>query len=731
VGQDESVLYTSNGGNTWSRLTSEGPEHYFSITFINENEGYLAGAAGDNGVIKHTDNGGTSWDIEIIPANRMNSIFFADENSGWAVGDDGAIFHKAHADSAWVIQSCGSTNDLTSVSAINPHQVWLAGKGGIIYHSNDDGENWFPEDSKVTDNLSSIFILDGESGWAVGDAGTAIYTFNGGGTWLSLHETGPTGYLYGISFSSNDLGLVVGENGLIYNTNDGGENWVEDTSNVDIDLYAVDIAWHNISFDRAMAVGYGGTLLKRFLEEDKWIGPWVNMDYNHNEDLYSIDIRGRNAWAAGHFGSIAFTSNSGNDWTRQHMDMGYHLYDIHFPTPNYGWAVGMGGKILHSQNKGADWEEQTSPILTNFKSVCFCDHKIGWAVGLAGNIIHTEDGGRTWAEQASGTNELLNSVYFTDCNNGWIVGDYGTILHTSNGGEAWGRQSSGTSNLLWSVYFTDPSRGWISGEKGTILSTKDGGGATYFFIDTRYNLGIPIVDNKETIDTLTVFETGGKKSIQAGNKLVAVEVIIDTVLHSSLSDLEFTLSHNGVTDTLIYRSGGSNNDFIDMILSDASSIPIDSGSAPYSGVFMPYKPLSVFAGLEPTGDWILNIYDGVENNTGSLNAWSLKLYYEEGAVSSVLDPITMQDMDQVELYQNYPNPFRGQTHISYCLQESDEVEIIVFDFLGKRVATLISTRQPAGKHQVSWDASSYTSGIYILRLRAGPHYKHRKMILMK
>ena len=731
VGQDETVLYTSNGGNTWDRLTTEGPEHYFSVSFINENEGYLAGAAGDNGLIKYTSNGGTTWDIEIIPANRMNSIFFADGNSGWAVGDNGAIFHKAHADSTWKIQDCGSTNDLTSVSAINPHQVWVAGMEGIIYHSNNDGETWFPEDSKVTDNLSSIYILNGESGWAVGDAGTAIYTYNGGGTWLTMSETGPTGFLRGISFMYPELGMVVGDDGLIYSTLDQGQTWKKDTSGVSAKLWAVDIAKHYISSDRAMAVGYGGTILRKWWEPDMLYEDWELRDYDHNEDLYSIDIRGRNAWAAGQFGSIAFTSNSGNSWEIQHQDLGYHLNDIQFPTPNYGWAVGMSSKILHSMNKGVDWEEQTSPVNTNFQSVCFCDHLSGWAVGVAGEIIHTDDGGRNWSQQNSGTQEMLTSVHFTDCNNGWIVGDNGTILHTSDGGDSWGKQSSGTSNLLWSVYFADPTHGWTAGDKGTILATQDGGGSTFYLLSQRYELGKAIEDYQITKDTLTIFETGGKKSLQADEKVLAVEVMIDTVLHSSLDDLEFTLSHDGVTDTIIFQSGGSNDDFIDLVLSDASTMPIDSGTAPYSGIFMPFRPLSAFAGLEPTGDWILSIYDGVEVNTGTLNAWSLKLYYEEASVSSVIEPRSEQVAEGSILYQNYPNPFHGQTYISYYLQENCKVEISVFDFLGKKVATLLRAKQAAGKHEITWEASNYMSGIYFVQLKAGPHYLYKKMILMK
>jgi hypothetical protein len=165
---------------------------------------------------------------------------------------------------------------------------------------------------------------------------------------------------------------------------------------------------------------------------------------------------------------------------------------------------------------------------------------------------------------------------------------------------------------------------------------------------------------------------------------------------------------------LATENGGSNVDFINLKLSDASTMPIDSGIAPYCGNFMPYKPLSAFAGLEPTGPWVLSIYDGVDNNTGTLNAWSLKLYYEEAAVSSIFEQKTEQITDGVELYQNYPNPFHGQTYISYYLQESCDVEINIFE-----------AEQATGKHQISWDASNYQSGIYIVQLKAGSQYLHK------
>ncbi|SMO39807.1 T9SS type A sorting domain-containing protein [Gracilimonas mengyeensis] len=84
-----------------------------------------------------------------------------------------------------------------------------------------------------------------------------------------------------------------------------------------------------------------------------------------------------------------------------------------------------------------------------------------------------------------------------------------------------------------------------------------------------------------------------------------------------------------------------------------------------------------------------------------------------------------------ELKQNYPNPFNPSTVISYQLPVSSEVSLKVFDMLGREVASLVNTRQSAGAHQASFDASSLSSGMYIYRLQAGSLVQTRKMMLIK
>jgi len=83
------------------------------------------------------------------------------------------------------------------------------------------------------------------------------------------------------------------------------------------------------------------------------------------------------------------------------------------------------------------------------------------------------------------------------------------------------------------------------------------------------------------------------------------------------------------------------------------------------------------------------------------------------------------------LDQNYPNPFNPLTTIQYQLPEEMKVRLEVYDLLGRKVATLLDRRIPAGYHEVSFDASSLASGVYIYRLVAGSFSKTRKMMVMK
>ena len=84
------------------------------------------------------------------------------------------------------------------------------------------------------------------------------------------------------------------------------------------------------------------------------------------------------------------------------------------------------------------------------------------------------------------------------------------------------------------------------------------------------------------------------------------------------------------------------------------------------------------------------------------------------------------------LNASYPNPFNPSTTINYDLAVDGYVSILVYDALGREVATLFSGDQVAGtNYQVTWNAADQASGAYFLRMTAGNYTNTQKLMLVK
>lgn len=83
------------------------------------------------------------------------------------------------------------------------------------------------------------------------------------------------------------------------------------------------------------------------------------------------------------------------------------------------------------------------------------------------------------------------------------------------------------------------------------------------------------------------------------------------------------------------------------------------------------------------------------------------------------------------LKQNYPNPFNPTTTIKFGLPEETKVDLEIFDILGQRVKTIVSKKYEAGYHEVEFNASNLSSGVYLYRIAADKFSDVKKMILVK
>lgn len=88
------------------------------------------------------------------------------------------------------------------------------------------------------------------------------------------------------------------------------------------------------------------------------------------------------------------------------------------------------------------------------------------------------------------------------------------------------------------------------------------------------------------------------------------------------------------------------------------------------------------------------------------------------------------------LSQNYPNPFNPSTTIEYTLPNDSDVNILIYDLMGKEVRTITNKYKQAGQHNVIWNGKNNTEqavsgGIYFYKLQAGDFTQTRKMVLLK
>ena len=103
------------------------------------------------------------------------------------------------------------------------------------------------------------------------------------------------------------------------------------------------------------------------------------------------------------------------------------------------------------------------------------------------------------------------------------------------------------------------------------------------------------------------------------------------------------------------------------------------------------------------------------------------------------DPSVPREM---ALYGNYPNPFNPLTIVKYTVGGAEgrgtrdegrgaSVKLVVYDLLGREVATLVDERKASGSYEVGFDARGLASGVYLYRMAAGSYVQSRTMLLLK
>ncbi len=115
------------------------------------------------------------------------------------------------------------------------------------------------------------------------------------------------------------------------------------------------------------------------------------------------------------------------------------------------------------------------------------------------------------------------------------------------------------------------------------------------------------------------------------------------------------------------------------------------------------------------------------NYTGIFQVWSATIDYTTIGIQQV----STETPNEFILKQNYPNPFNPSTNIEFSIPKSGYTTLKIYDLTGKLVRTLAEQVLQPGVYSADWNASEFSSGIYIYRIVSGSYSMSRKMILIK
>lgn len=221
----------------------------YGIHFIDNSRGWIVG---DMGLAATTGDGGENWRrVTISGEEPFKDIFFVGE-AGWIVGDGGLILHSANGGKSWDKQNSGVSGALLKVFFLNQDKGFTVGTDGTMLKTDNGGSSWevvpldwmkfLPSDliekGVVSINLYDIFFSDESSGWVVGDNGAVLHTSDGGKLW-SISKIGSFPALYSIFFKNNKEGWAVGQNGFFLKTGDGGRSWKNSSVITEENLYRI------------------------------------------------------------------------------------------------------------------------------------------------------------------------------------------------------------------------------------------------------------------------------------------------------------------------------------------------------------------------------------------------------------------------------------------------------------------------------------------------------------
>jgi photosystem II stability/assembly factor-like uncharacterized protein len=205
---------------------------FSSVYFTDSITGYVVGYGTGVRIMKTID-GGFNWVVlNANTTNILSSVFFANKNIGYSVGQSGTIVKTIDGGNNWTSQSSNTVVSLNSIFSPDTSIGYAVGSQGVIIKTTDGGINWTSQTSGTANDLYSVFFNSVDTGYVVGRYGTILKTTNGGSNWI-IQNSGTSNYLGSVFFINDNIGYIAGCIGIILKTTNGGQ-WINEINKEEI-----------------------------------------------------------------------------------------------------------------------------------------------------------------------------------------------------------------------------------------------------------------------------------------------------------------------------------------------------------------------------------------------------------------------------------------------------------------------------------------------------------------
>ena len=716
---------TTDGGETWQEMASAGGNNT-RIHPITADVAYL----NSTWQLQKTTDGGASW-FPVFPTSgidRVNAIDWWDGNlgvvwgGGYAPGSESGLRLTTDGGVNWDLVHPGIANDVTFVSA--NVLLWHDSFGLTLYRSDDLGMTASPVLSLIDLPVEVIHRLpDGRI--LVIDAAVRMWMSEDEGlTWNQVHEKlGARGLQYpGIHFYDNLNGWFVTEDGLMLQTTDGGYTWMQRQSGIGASLEDVIMAPDG----RGVAIGENGAVLVTDDFGGQWrLRPILQGPGGVSTDMVDLAPAGSSLFAASAPGLVYRSDDFGETWMRLEGSPYFPnsiMHVLDFPADQTGYMFGRSydfGLIYRTLDGGETWQTMMAagdlePLQLDAEMF---DVDNGVSVGTQNSLFFTTDGWQTWTHRAITFGTTWQSIGFANLQVGWVGSFYGQVAHTTNGGLTWTEVNLPgitADDIIMAIDAKSETEVYIlaSGpDQVRIYESFDGGQSWQVSAPGLQNpdFGPSYTNNFFVTNGGDIWTVGYLGFILARQGTVPVELVS---FKTNIIDNKVYLNWITSTETNnkgfeVQRSSGNNQ----------------------------FEKIGFVQGKGTTTE--AQQYSFVDQVSPGTYYYRLKQVDFNGVFDySNIVEVELGVPSEYALNQNYPNPFNPSTRISFSIPTDSKVLIKVYNMLGEEVTTLLNKDLSAGNHQIDFNATNLSGGVYIYTINAAGisssnFIDSKKMMLLK